>query len=125
METDFAYRHCREAPGPNPHGVAGVCHSGAVRRTYSMKRVATVLVTGSCGLVGSEVSRFFGSRGFQVHGIDSNHRAIFFGPEGDTSWVLDRLRCEIPGYQHRAVDIRQRDELLAFIDELCPDLIIH
>src|SRR3984893_17547321 len=90
-----------------------------------MKRLATVLVTGSCGLVGSEVSRFFGSRGLQVHGIDSNHRAIFFGPEGDTSWVLDRLRREIPGYQHRALDIRAREELLAFIDELRPDLIIH
>jgi len=90
-----------------------------------MKRPATVLVSGSCGLVGSEVSCFFGSRGFQVHGIDSNHRAIFFGPEGDTSWVLDRFRREIPGYQHRALDIRQRDELLAFIDELRPDLIIH
>jgi CDP-paratose 2-epimerase len=85
----------------------------------------TVLVTGSCGLIGSEVSRFFASRGFEVHGIDSNHRAIFFGPEGDTSWVLDRLRSEIPGYQHRALDIRQRDELLAFIDELRPNLIIH
>lgn len=85
----------------------------------------TVLVTGSCGLIGSEVSRFFAHHGFEVHGIDSNHRAIFFGPEGDTSWVLDRLRSEIPGYQHRALDIRQRDELLAFIDKLRPNLIIH
>ena len=90
-----------------------------------MKRPATVLVTGSCGLIGSEVSLFFARQGFQVRGIDSNHRAIFFGPEGDTSWVLDRLRREIPGYQHRALDIRQRDELLAYLDELRPDLIIH
>src|SRR5579864_5856336 len=85
----------------------------------------TVLVTGSCGLIGSEVSLFFSRNGFQVCGIDSNHRAIFFGPEGDTSWVLGRLQREIPGYRHRALDIRQRDELLAFIDELRPDLIIH
>ncbi len=41
--------------------------------------------------------RFFARQGFQVFGIDSNHRAVFFGPEGDTSWVLDRLRREIPG----------------------------
>ena len=85
----------------------------------------TILVTGSCGLIGSEVSLFFGRQGFQVHGIDSNHRAIFFGPEGDTSWVLERLQREIPGYRHCALDIRQRDELLAFIDDLRPDLIIH
>lgn len=85
----------------------------------------TVLVSGSCGLIGSEVSLFFSRNGFRVCGIDSNHRAIFFGPEGDTSWVLGRLQREIPGYQHRALDIRQREELLAFIDELRPDLIIH
>ena len=85
----------------------------------------SVLVTGSCGLIGSEVSLYFARQGFEVHGIDSNHRAIFFGPEGDTSWVLERLRAQIPGYRHRALDIRQRDELLAFLDELRPDLIIH
>ncbi|HYL36172.1 MAG TPA: NAD-dependent epimerase/dehydratase family protein [Bryobacteraceae bacterium] len=85
----------------------------------------SVLVTGSCGLIGSEVSLYFARQGFEVHGIDSNHRAIFFGPEGDTAWVLERLRAQIPGYRHRALDIRQRDELLAFLDELRPDLIIH
>ncbi len=85
----------------------------------------TVLVSGSCGLIGSEVALFFARQGFQVHGIDSNHRAIFFGPEGDTSWVLGRLEREIPGYKHQALDIRQREELLAFIDGLRPDVIIH
>jgi CDP-paratose 2-epimerase len=84
-----------------------------------------VLVTGSCGLIGSEVSLFFGRQGFDVWGIDSNHRAIFFGPEGDTTWVLERLRREVPGYRHRSLDIRQREEVLSFIDELRPDLIIH
>src|ERR1700677_3833519 len=84
-----------------------------------------VVVTGSCGLIGSEVSRFFARQGFQVHGIDDNHRAVFFGPEGDTSWVLERLRQEIPGYQHSALDIRDRESVLALLDELRPDLIIH
>lgn len=84
-----------------------------------------VLVTGSCGLIGSEVAVFFARQGFTVSGIDSNHRAVFFGPEGDTSWVLERLRREIPGYRHQALDIRDRDRLLPFIAELRPDLIIH
>ena len=78
----------------------------------------TVLVTGSCGLIGSEVSLFFARQGFQVHGIDDNHRAVFFGPDGDTSWVLDHLRREIPGYQHSALDIREREDVLALLDEL-------
>jgi CDP-paratose 2-epimerase len=85
----------------------------------------TVLVTGSCGLIGSEVSVFFGKQGFQVSGIDSNHRSVFFGPEGDTSWVLGRLQREIPGYRHYAVDIRDREKVLALMDELQPNLIIH
>jgi len=84
-----------------------------------------VLVTGSCGLIGSEVSLFFSRLGFQVVGVDNNLRAIFFGPEGDTTWVLDRLREQIPGYQHSTIDIRNRDVLLPFVREIKPDLIIH
>jgi CDP-paratose 2-epimerase len=84
-----------------------------------------VVVTGSCGLIGSEVSRFFARQGFQVQGIDDNHRAVFFGPDGDTSWVLERLRQEIPGYRHAALDIRNRPGVLALLDEVRPDLIIH
>ena len=85
----------------------------------------TLLVTGSCGLIGSEVSLFFAQQGFCVTGIDDNHRAVFFGPEGDTSWVLSRLKEQIPGYRHAALDIRNREELLAFVGEVKPDLIIH
>src|ERR1700722_13235736 len=85
----------------------------------------TVLVTGSCGLIGSEVSVYFARPGVQVFWIDSNHRAIFFGPEGDTSWVLGRLRREIPGYRHNALDIRDRSGVLALMRELRPNLIIH
>src|SRR6266487_1717824 len=84
-----------------------------------------VLVSGSCGLVGSETSQFFARHGFRVAGIDSNHRAVFFGPEGDTSWALDRLRREIPGYLHEALDIRDRAGVAALVDELRPQLIVH
>jgi CDP-paratose 2-epimerase len=85
----------------------------------------TVLVTGSCGLIGSEVSRFFARQGFQIHGVDDNHRAIFFGPEGDTSWALEGLKREIPTYRHSALDIRDREGILALMDQVRPDLIIH
>ncbi len=87
--------------------------------------VSTVLVSGSCGLIGSEVSVFFARQGFRVCGIDDNHRAVFFGPEGDTSWVLERLRREIPGYRHEALDIRNREGVLALVEEIKPSLIIH
>src|ERR1700727_154797 len=84
-----------------------------------------VVVTGSCGLIGSEVSKFFAREQFQVYGIDDNHRAVFFGPEGDTSWVIERLREEIPDYRHASLDIRDREGVLVLFDEVRPDLIIH
>jgi CDP-paratose 2-epimerase len=90
-----------------------------------MKRKPTVLVTGSCGLIGSEVTRSFAQQGFSVTGIDNNQRAVFFGPEGDTSWVLGQLQSEIPDYRHWALDIRDRETVLARVEELRPDLIIH
>ena len=39
-----------------------------------------LLVTGSSGLIGSEVVAYFCDQGWDVYGIDNNQRAIFFGP---------------------------------------------
>lgn len=90
-----------------------------------MRQRPVVFVTGSCGLIGSEVSRSFARRGFSVTGIDSNHRAVFFGSEGDTSWVLSQLRAEIPDYHHATTDIRDREAVLSLVREVRPDLVIH
>lgn len=90
-----------------------------------MQRQRTALVTGSCGLIGSEVTRAFARQGFSVTGIDSNHRAVFFGAEGDTSWVLGQLKSEFSDYHHEAIDIRDREAVLALMERLRPDLIIH
>ena len=85
----------------------------------------SVLVTGSCGLIGSEVCRFFANEGYVVTGIDNNQRQVFFGPEGDTSWVLGQLRQEIAGYRHESFDIRDRARVVALLAELRPSVIIH
>jgi CDP-paratose 2-epimerase len=84
-----------------------------------------LLVTGSCGLIGSEVAVYFSRKGFDVSGVDSNHRAVFFGPEGDTSRSLGRLQNEIPAYRHSAIDIRNRENVLELVKEIRPDLIVH
>jgi len=47
----------------------------------------TLLVTGSSGLIGSEVCVHFAERGWRVVGLDNNQREVFFGPQGDTSWT--------------------------------------
>jgi len=86
----------------------------------------TVLVTGSSGLIGSEVSTFFTRElGWQVHGIDNNQRAVFFGPQGDTRWNQRRLQSELPGFAHHELDMRDRPGVLALVRELKPAAIVH
>jgi CDP-paratose 2-epimerase len=84
-----------------------------------------VLVTGSCGLVGSEVCVHFYQAGYSVVGIDNNQRAVFFGPEGDTSWSLQRLRRGIAGYEHHDIDIRDRQRILSLVESIRPAAIVH
>lgn len=84
----------------------------------------TLLVTGSCGLIGSEVATYFAKLGWRVTGVDNNLRAVFFGPEGDTRWTLSRLR-ELPFYDHRDLDIRDREGVLALMKDLRPTTIVH
>jgi len=85
----------------------------------------TLLVTGSSGLIGSEVCTYFSSQGWQVHGADNNGRAAFFGPSGDTRWNQYRLQSSLPGFRHHELDIRDRAAVLDFFAGLRPDAIVH
>jgi CDP-paratose 2-epimerase len=84
-----------------------------------------LLITGSSGLIGSEVSTFFHDRGWEIHGVDNNQRAIFFGPAGDTRWNQQRLMRLLPHFEHHERDIRDRDGISNLLHELRPDAIIH
>lgn len=85
-----------------------------------------VLITGSSGLIGSELVAFFDSRATSVVGIDNNMRADFFGAEGDTRWNLQRLRKSTRHFCHRDLDMRDRVGLeQLFRDEGPFDLIVH
>lgn len=86
----------------------------------------TLLVTGSSGLIGSEVGTYFGRElGYRVHGLDNNQRAVFFGPQGDTRWNQQRLERELPGFTHHELDIRDRTGVSRLVAELRPSVIIH
>ena len=87
--------------------------------------VKTLLVTGSSGLIGSEVVTFFCGQAWQVNGLDNNMRRDFFGPEGDTSWNRERLEKEFAGFRHHEVDIRDRAKVLQVVREIKPDAIVH
>ena len=84
-----------------------------------------MLVTGSSGLIGSEVCTWFSRAGWQVHGIDNNQRAVFFGPGGDTRWNQERLQALLPGFTHHELDIRDRAGILALVKTIRPDAIVH
>lgn len=84
-----------------------------------------ILVTGSSGLIGSEVCTHFAHLSYQVHGLDNNQRAIFFGEQGDTRWNQRRLEENLAGFVHHELDIRDRDGVLALIENLKPDIIVH
>ena len=84
-----------------------------------------ILVTGSSGLVGSEVCIYFAAKGYHIHGVDNNQRAVFFGPQGDTRWNQQRLGSMIQHFNHHEVDIRNRDSILELIKQIRPDVIVH
>ena len=68
--------------------------------------MSLALITGSCGLVGSESATFFANKGFEVIGIDNNSRKYFFGKDGDISWVKAKLKKKLKHYNHYNIDIR-------------------
>ena len=82
-------------------------------------------MTGSNGLIGSEVCLYFGARGFSVHGIDNNQRAVFFGPQGDTRWNQRRLADTLKDFHHHEADLRDRAGIAAVVKETAPGLIVH
>jgi CDP-paratose 2-epimerase len=84
-----------------------------------------LLVTGSSGLIGSEVCIHFANLGWEIHGVDNNQRAIFFGPNGDTRWNQKRLEKLIGDFNHHEVDIRDRTRVIDLIKRVKPNAIVH
>ncbi len=68
--------------------------------------MSLALITGSCGLVGSESAEFFAKKGFGIVGVDNNLRKFFFGKDGDVSWIKNKLKKNLSKYYHYDSDIR-------------------
>lgn len=84
-----------------------------------------MIVTGSSGLIGSEVVTFFCDNGWKVYGVDNNMRADFFGAQGDTRWNQNRLTEQFKNFTHTELDIRNRKEVIDFFKSIKPDAIVH
>ncbi len=93
--------------------------------TYFIQDMKKILVTGSSGLIGSEVCKFFSGKDFAVHGIDNNQRAIFFGEKGDTRYNQRLLQETISNFTHHEIDIRDRQGIIDIFREVKPDAIVH
>jgi CDP-paratose 2-epimerase len=90
-----------------------------------MNQTKKLLVTGSSGLVGSEVVDYFCRLGWDVQGVDNNLRADFFGPGGDTRWNQRRLQSLHANFSHHELDIRDRPAVLKCLDTLRPAVVVH
>ena len=87
--------------------------------------MAKLLVTGSSGLIGSEVVDYFCRLGWEAHGLDNNMRADFFRPEGDTRWNQARLISLYPQFKHYELDVRNRPEVAKLVAEIRPNLLVR
>jgi CDP-paratose 2-epimerase len=87
--------------------------------------MSRLLVTGSSGLIGSEMVTHFHAAGWDVHGVDNNQRAVFFGEAGDTRWNQKRLEQGFKRFTHHELDMRDRDGIAKLVAQVKPDAIVH
>ena len=90
--------------------------------------MSIAIITGSAGLIGSEASKFFAEKGFDIVGIDNNMRQVFFGQEASTAWKREKLEKSLRGkYRHLNIDIRDTEAINKTFKEYSSDLklIIH
>lgn len=86
-----------------------------------------LLVTGSCGLIGSEAARFFHCQGYHVVGIDNDMRSYFFGESASTRPMRQRLESELEHCRHFDLDVRDMEGLRSVFAQCAGDIagVIH
>lgn len=83
------------------------------------------VVTGAGGLVGSEAVSLLIQEGYEVFGIENNHRAHFFGPEGSTADTTSAMQV-IYGERFHLVEADIRDsQIISAVFRRRPEIIIH
>ncbi len=89
--------------------------------------MSLVIITGSTGLVGSEAVNFFCDKGFDVIGVDNNLRKFFFGKDGSTIWVKNKLLKRNKNFKNLNIDIRNYEKLKKIFKRYSRNisLIIH
>ncbi|MFH0790123.1 MAG: NAD-dependent epimerase/dehydratase family protein [Candidatus Omnitrophota bacterium] len=86
--------------------------------------MSVIVVTGSCGLIGSQAVSFFSEIGFDVIGIDNNLRRYFFGGDASTLWNKRRLQNKYKQYKHYSDDIRDEDSIRRIFKKYHQDIVL-
>jgi CDP-paratose 2-epimerase len=86
--------------------------------------MTVAVITGSSGLVGSELVAHLDERGWATHGIDNNMRRELFGEGGDTSASLRLLRDTARRFTHHNLDIRDADGVARVVREARQQLVV-
>ena len=86
--------------------------------------MSVVIVTGSCGLIGSETVSFFAEKGLDIVGIDNNMRKLFFGEDGSIVWNKRRLQKEHKNYKHFDFDIRDDVKINKLFKRLSKEIVL-
>ena len=82
------------------------------------------IVTGSCGLIGSETCKSLHAGGYAVVGIDNDMRSYFFGPGASTAPVRSQLEASLPHYRHETADIRDWSAVEALFKQHGPSIAV-
>lgn len=85
----------------------------------------SILITGSNGLIGSELVKYFSKFYKNVYGIDNNSRKIFFGDVGSTINIKKKLLNSINNYRHFSIDIRNYNKIYNLFKKIKPSVVIH
>lgn len=87
----------------------------------------TFIITGSGGLIGSEATKFWHEKGYNIVGIDNDMRAYYFGKEASTNKNVLKHKETLKNYQHYNVDIRDYKSLENIFKEYVGDIkgVIH
>jgi CDP-paratose 2-epimerase len=83
-----------------------------------------LIVTGSCGLIGSETVRHFCKLGWEVIGFENNGRREFFGKDADISPTRSNLE-NLTNYYHLPIDIKDRENVIDLVRLIKPDAVVH
>jgi CDP-paratose 2-epimerase len=86
--------------------------------------MAMAVITGSCGLIGSEAAKYFHGKGLDVVGIDNDMRGYFFGKDASTNWQRVELERTLPRYRHHSVDIRDQEAIFTLFRNLQKDIVL-